>query len=207
FQAEDGIRVFHVTGVQTCALPISCPARSDESRRSGARGAVAAAVHGDPRALRIVVGGPSAPFGALADRTRRGRLAVVVRDARRRPDDARRTRGVGGCLAGALVPVVVDPGVAVARPGAVVTGVARDVDANVGEARQARITAATQRALAALGADELGETRRIADADVLFADVARIARAPRGALASARADGARIREGADVLGGDAHETF
>src|SRR5690606_28049180 len=33
FQAEDGIRDFHVTGVQTCALPIfpaptSCPARS-----------------------------------------------------------------------------------------------------------------------------------------------------------------------------------
>src|SRR5690606_39861049 len=25
FQAEDGIRVFHVTGVQTCALPISIP--------------------------------------------------------------------------------------------------------------------------------------------------------------------------------------
>src|SRR5690606_40384937 len=24
FQAEDGIRDFHVTGVQTCALPISC---------------------------------------------------------------------------------------------------------------------------------------------------------------------------------------
>src|SRR5690606_39815339 len=24
FQAEDGIRVFHVTGVQTCALPILC---------------------------------------------------------------------------------------------------------------------------------------------------------------------------------------
>src|SRR5690606_40878849 len=24
FQAEDGIRAFHVTGVQTCALPISC---------------------------------------------------------------------------------------------------------------------------------------------------------------------------------------
>src|SRR5690606_39388446 len=24
FQAEDGIRVFHVTGVQTCALPIWC---------------------------------------------------------------------------------------------------------------------------------------------------------------------------------------
>src|SRR5690606_39592767 len=27
FQAEDGIRDFHVTGVQTCALPISCPGR------------------------------------------------------------------------------------------------------------------------------------------------------------------------------------
>src|SRR5690606_39393772 len=25
FQAEDGIRDFHVTGVQTCALPISMP--------------------------------------------------------------------------------------------------------------------------------------------------------------------------------------
>src|SRR5690606_4480188 len=25
YQAEDGIRDFHVTGVQTCALPISCP--------------------------------------------------------------------------------------------------------------------------------------------------------------------------------------
>src|SRR5690606_40266682 len=29
FQAEDGIRDFHVTGVQTCALPISLP---DETR-------------------------------------------------------------------------------------------------------------------------------------------------------------------------------
>src|SRR5690606_40598722 len=27
FQAEDGIRDFHVTGVQTCALPISLPDR------------------------------------------------------------------------------------------------------------------------------------------------------------------------------------
>src|SRR5690606_40471308 len=27
FQAEDGIRDFHVTGVQTCALPISQPAQ------------------------------------------------------------------------------------------------------------------------------------------------------------------------------------
>src|SRR5690606_39294351 len=36
FQAEDGIRDFHVTGVQTCALPISggvVPARGAEPRR------------------------------------------------------------------------------------------------------------------------------------------------------------------------------
>src|SRR5207302_8121835 len=36
FQAEDGIRDFHVTGVQTCALPIfqgSGPATSHPSRR------------------------------------------------------------------------------------------------------------------------------------------------------------------------------
>src|SRR5256885_8314999 len=31
FQAEDGIRDYKVTGVQTCALPISLPNRSDKS--------------------------------------------------------------------------------------------------------------------------------------------------------------------------------
>src|SRR5690606_40996024 len=39
FQAEDGIRDFHVTGVQTCALPIStdgtCPPRSRAASRAG----------------------------------------------------------------------------------------------------------------------------------------------------------------------------
>src|SRR5215510_15220521 len=34
FQAEDGIRCGHVTGVQTCALPISHPQRNDLPRRS-----------------------------------------------------------------------------------------------------------------------------------------------------------------------------
>src|SRR5690606_39539562 len=40
FQAEDGIRDFHVTGVQTCALPISPPAgarRACGSVRAGSR--------------------------------------------------------------------------------------------------------------------------------------------------------------------------
>src|SRR6266446_10095596 len=31
FQAEDGIRDYKVTGVQTCALPISCAVRRDSS--------------------------------------------------------------------------------------------------------------------------------------------------------------------------------
>src|SRR2546429_2210878 len=34
FQAEDGIRDVAVTGVQTCALPISAPAQSGQGRRS-----------------------------------------------------------------------------------------------------------------------------------------------------------------------------
>src|SRR5690606_1421151 len=38
FQAEDGIRDFHVTGVQTCALPISLPKRV---RRLGLQMAIA----------------------------------------------------------------------------------------------------------------------------------------------------------------------
>src|SRR5690606_40830621 len=39
FQAEDGIRAFHVTGVQTCALPIFRPASSRQAgtRRTGGR--------------------------------------------------------------------------------------------------------------------------------------------------------------------------
>src|SRR5690625_7593263 len=36
FQAEDGIRDGHVTGVKTCALPIS-PARCGAARRAGPR--------------------------------------------------------------------------------------------------------------------------------------------------------------------------
>src|SRR5690606_40983823 len=38
FQAEDGIRCFHVTGVQTCALPISLPRRRLSRPEGGATG-------------------------------------------------------------------------------------------------------------------------------------------------------------------------
>src|SRR5690606_40822398 len=45
FQAEDGIRVFHVTGVQTCALPISGgAARPGAARNSPGAGEHARAV-------------------------------------------------------------------------------------------------------------------------------------------------------------------
>src|SRR5690606_40474713 len=37
FQAEDGIRDFHVTGVQTCALPISSTEADRSKGASGAR--------------------------------------------------------------------------------------------------------------------------------------------------------------------------
>src|SRR5690606_40032402 len=37
FQAEDGIRYFHVTGVQTCALPISDGTRTPSIRVSSPR--------------------------------------------------------------------------------------------------------------------------------------------------------------------------
>src|SRR5690606_39742432 len=62
FQAEDGIRDFHVTGVQTCALPIYAPARPtpgpggerDEADPRAA-GRIAAARH--RRKVRLLQGG------------------------------------------------------------------------------------------------------------------------------------------------------
>src|SRR6266508_6477175 len=47
FQAEDGIRYCHVTGVQTCALPIS--QRGGRRARGDARGAVGSHVQGQHR--------------------------------------------------------------------------------------------------------------------------------------------------------------
>src|SRR5690606_41016637 len=47
FQAEDGIRDFHVTGVQTCALPISPPV-PDVSRSAGLKPPVFSGHHPRP---------------------------------------------------------------------------------------------------------------------------------------------------------------
>src|SRR5690606_40868309 len=58
FQAEDGIRDFHVTGVQTCALPIF-------------------GVDGD---ASVDEGGPTIPLSALIDAVKRGRRYVRLSD-------------------------------------------------------------------------------------------------------------------------------
>src|SRR5260221_7839897 len=48
FQAEDGIRDHCVTGVQTCALPISCSAISCDFKRSSAIVPLITCVAGSP---------------------------------------------------------------------------------------------------------------------------------------------------------------
>src|SRR5690606_41157103 len=54
FQAEDGIRVFHVTGVQTCALPIStCDCLHDMTDPAGMARTIRAAVADDGTWLLI----------------------------------------------------------------------------------------------------------------------------------------------------------
>src|SRR5215475_4728025 len=58
FEAEDGIRDFHVTGVQTCALPISLRGRRRRRRgtlRAGARGGRSRRCAARARRLRTVV--------------------------------------------------------------------------------------------------------------------------------------------------------
>src|SRR5256885_17116497 len=81
FQAEDGIRDYKVTGVQTCALPIS-PARSVRPVRtlSGARR------DGGARPARGVAGGQR-----FVRRTRRGNAGA--RSEERRVGEEGRSRG------------------------------------------------------------------------------------------------------------------
>src|SRR5690606_41173666 len=94
FQAEDGIRDFHVTGVQTCALPIFIPVVPDLPRlrlqalhTADAGEAFRLAAVGDARgAFNIAadpVLDPAELAGLLVDRTVRaharvGRGALVV---------------------------------------------------------------------------------------------------------------------------------
>src|SRR5256885_16732497 len=59
-QAEDGIRDYKVTGVQTCALPISSPS---SRRRSAARAVSESA----PSRPRVAVGEPASEPGMTAN--------------------------------------------------------------------------------------------------------------------------------------------
>src|SRR5258707_2480236 len=53
FQAEDGIRDIGVTGVQTCALPISRSRRQRGGYEGAQRGVSRAARRGDPEQVRL----------------------------------------------------------------------------------------------------------------------------------------------------------
>src|SRR5690606_40667635 len=80
FQAEDGIRDFHVTGVQTCALPISsapvarngrrqrCSSRSAGSCRSSSYGRFRSApVYPSRGCLPCLPDTPAPGCGSVAD--------------------------------------------------------------------------------------------------------------------------------------------
>src|SRR2546430_10331864 len=61
FQAEDGIRDLTVTGVQTCALPISCFRHKRPSHRDPALVAVAMVDRRPPELLGVPLVGPVGP--------------------------------------------------------------------------------------------------------------------------------------------------
>src|SRR5256885_13131971 len=81
FQAEDGIRDYKVTGVQTCALPIS--QRGDPAHRLGAAADVAAPAWprpgrvGDPGVSAGSGGSRRTPLCRLGGGTRKDRKSVV----------------------------------------------------------------------------------------------------------------------------------
>src|SRR5690606_40775226 len=85
FQAEDGIRDFHVTGVQTCALPIFEVAV--DGRRRGVTDAVVAAgieTLQQPTDLLARIGAETVEIGVPVRRQRRERTDIIVRSEERR---------------------------------------------------------------------------------------------------------------------------
>src|SRR5690606_39449911 len=100
FQAEDGIRDFHVTGVQTCALPISAPACGSEVE--SARGRFAAAGAGFGAAVTAFAGAASAsttataPPAAAAFTTLASRATEGLRSEERRVGKESRSRWAPG---------------------------------------------------------------------------------------------------------------
>src|SRR5256886_8742787 len=108
FQAEDGIRDLTVTGVQTCALPISRAhrARAAEryalpgrhgaaARRRAARGERGPRARPDPRRVRPSAPGARSPRGPARHRARRRPAARGDRRPDRRRGPARRGAAPG----------------------------------------------------------------------------------------------------------------
>src|SRR5690606_40713569 len=103
FQAEDGIRDFHVTGVQTCALPISakntspvaCPHRSEQTQTARARRSPRAQ---PPRSARPALRSP--PQGSDTPSTSETFLpeADTPRSEERRVGKESRSRGARASL-------------------------------------------------------------------------------------------------------------
>src|SRR5256885_10154107 len=93
FQAEDGIRDYKVTGVQTCALPISAK-RSPDRRKTGRR--VTASL---PTTTEL----PTIAMAAVSSRQARSGRAIG-RARRRRPRSEERRVGEEGRSRGAPDP-------------------------------------------------------------------------------------------------------
>src|SRR5690606_40894888 len=98
FQAEDGIRDFHVTGVQTCALPIF--ARHGSSMTEGAAVEAALAGPASPsRANAAASAGSAASEARSAARSRGVALGRAALARPRRSEERRvgRAWSAGGC--------------------------------------------------------------------------------------------------------------
>src|SRR5690606_40720668 len=93
FQAEDGIRDFHVTGVQTCALPI-CTRRSLLGRSASRQSLVP---RGRSRPSRVPTGWSStatgARCGAPADRRQPRRAREIGRASCREREERMEIEG------------------------------------------------------------------------------------------------------------------
>src|SRR5205807_6542524 len=77
FQAEDGIRDYKVTGVQTCALPISPPRRRSSVTRA--------------RRSQAMISRPRSPGAACARRRSRAAASTETRSEERRVGKERRS--------------------------------------------------------------------------------------------------------------------
>src|SRR5690606_40023817 len=90
FQAGDGIRAFHVTGVQTCALPISIIEHAGSGQLTVITGATDSGKSGVFRSLRwAFYGGPCYP-----------RIGCTHRSEERRVGKERRARWWSYVLSG-----------------------------------------------------------------------------------------------------------